>query len=613
MGAFDSFWTQFRTSRQGHGALVASGVLSVVGGVLATNADDERCDSLARGSEHVGSSHKDKESFVHRNASREEHQGASMRLAVKRALAHPPQRTTTREREPPWWTHIFASVSSCKPRERDGDPERVTKEEVVRASQEIWAHLDDQVYRRLGGQVAGKHVDRPKVDVSRDGKFHVYFQIPRMLTSPADIVRGLQSAVRQQGPLSHVSLSKQDTFGSEGRATKVSIQTSQYGSLVVDILQPFNSEEDCRVEFHGDGYDGNVSIMAESMRMALETVVTHRRNPMMGEYDDEMMFGSLEDMMRMFLESGPMVMRQHAPVPSASGDGMHQPARGEDALVHQLEAMGCQVFFPDKEQQNGLECDWGSLAGYEAQKKAIEENLLLPLKKPDVYDDVAKRTRAHYLSNRPRAVLFTGPPGTGKTSSARVIAKQASVPLVYIPLEALASKWYGESERKLSDALKAINEFPEGAVVFLDELDSLATSRGTDMHEATRRTLGVLLRHMDGFDVSKKSVIIGATNRPEDLDAALRSRFSATIHFGLPSEECSAAILKQYAKHLRDDELQQLASITDGMSGRDLRDICEVAERQWASMIIRKRVNEDSLPTINMYVASVHARKNTFD
>jgi DNA polymerase III delta prime subunit len=603
VGAFESFWTRYCTSRHRHDALLATGVLSAVGGIVATQVEDERYHSLASDSERAGFSHDDVKSYSCINTSIEEHQGLSVRWALRRAVGVDP---TLQEREPSWWNNIFASVSSCKSYDGDGEPGRVTKEDVVRASEEMWSYLDDQVYRRLGGQVGGKHVNRPKVDISSDGKFHVYFQIPRKLSSPADIVRGLQSAVRQQGPLSHVSLSKQDTFGSEGRATKVSIQTSQYGSLVVDILQPFNSEEDCRVEFHGDGYDGNVSIMSESMRMALDTVVTHRRNPMLGEYDDEMMFGSLEDMMRMFLESGPMVMRQHAPVPVPSA------GRGEDDLVQQLEAMGCQVFFPDKEQQNTLlDCDWGSLAGYEAQKKAIEENLLLPLKKPETYDDVAKRTRAHYLSNRPRAVLFTGPPGTGKTSSARVIAKQASVPLVYIPLEALASKWYGESERKLSDALKAINEFPKGAIIFLDELDSLATSRGTDMHEATRRTLGVLLRHMDGFDVSKKSVIIGATNRPEDLDAALRNRFSATIHFGLPSEECRAAILRQYAKHLRDDELQQLASITDGMSGRDLRDICEVAERQWATMIIRKRVQEDSLPTINMYVASVHARKNT--
>jgi len=283
----------------------------------------------------------------------------------------------------------------------------------------------------------------------------------------------------------------------------------------------------------------------------------------------------------------------------------------DSSIASKLESMGCQVFFPDPARKIG-QVDWGMLAGYGEQKKAIEENLLLPLEKPDVYDGLAKRTRAHYSSNRPRAVLFTGPPGTGKTSSARVIAQQASVPLCYIPLEALASKWYGESEKKLAEALAAVDAFEDGAVLFLDELDSLATTRGSDMHEATRRTLGVLLRHLDGFDLSKKTVVIGATNRPDDLDSALRSRFSATIHFGLPTYECRVEILKQYAQQLSDENIHTLASETEGMSGRDLRDICAMSERIWASLIIQGKVNNDSLPQLDTYMMSVDARKNSF-
>ncbi|CAI7871630.1 unnamed protein product, partial [Closterium sp. NIES-54] len=127
--------------------------------------------------------------------------------------------------------------------------------------------------------------------------------------------------------------------------------------------------------------------------------------------------------------------------------------------------------------------------------REIEDTVLLALLRPDVYDSIARATRTHFESNRPRAVLFDGPPGTGKTSCARAMAKRASVPLVYVPLESVASKYYGESERQLSTVFVLANQLhPGGAIVFLDEVDALATARDSDMHEATRRVLSVLLR-----------------------------------------------------------------------------------------------------------------------
>ncbi|KAK9840153.1 hypothetical protein WJX74_004214 [Apatococcus lobatus] len=273
------------------------------------------------------------------------------------------------------------------------------------------------------------------------------------------------------------------------------------------------------------------------------------------------------------------------------------------AAMKKLESLGA-IVYPPKDK---AEFDWDVLAGYEEQKQEIEDTLLLALQHPEVYEAIAAGTRRRPGSNRPRAVLFEGPPGCGKTTSARVIASQASVPLVYIPLEAIVSKWYGQSEKKLADMFTAADALP-GCLVFLDEIDSLATTRGGDMHEATRRLLGVLLRQLDGMQEQSKTVTIGATNRKQDLDPALLSRFDSSIAFGLPSDSCRHQILKQFAKHLGDQSIAAIVRITAGMSGRDLRDLCEGAERRWASKIIRNKAGKGELPPEAEYLASAHQR-----
>ncbi|RVW45942.1 Cell division cycle protein 48-like [Vitis vinifera] len=177
------------------------------------------------------------------------------------------------------------------------------------------------------------------------------------------------------------------------------------------------------------------------------------------------------------------------------------------------------------------------------------------------------------------------------------------------------SKYYGESERLLGKVFVHANEFPEGAIVFLDEVDSFAVSRSREMHEATRRILSVILRQIDGFEQDKKVVVIAATNRKQDLDPALMSRFDSMITFGLPDNHDRQKIAAQFAKHLTESELVEFATATEGMSGRDIRDICQQAERHWASKVIRGQAPKDGdqviLPPIQVYIESAKTRANT--
>ncbi|XP_010252532.1 PREDICTED: katanin p60 ATPase-containing subunit A1 [Nelumbo nucifera] len=280
-----------------------------------------------------------------------------------------------------------------------------------------------------------------------------------------------------------------------------------------------------------------------------------------------------------------------------------------------LEAMGVRIFGLTEplagSPNDGI--SWDNIAGYDEQKREIEDTILLALHSPEVYDDIARGTRCKFETNRPRAVLFEGPPGTGKTSCARVIANQAGVALLYVPLEVVMSKYYGESERLLGTVFSLANGLPNGAIIFLDEVDSFAAARDNEMHEATRRILSVLLRQIDGFEQERRVVVIAATNRKQDLDPALISRFDSMITFGLPDQHNREAIAAQYAKHLKKSELIEFASVTEEMSGRDIRDICQQAERHWASKIIRGQVPSDAqqgrLPPVQEYIESALNRR----
>jgi len=255
---------------------------------------------------------------------------------------------------------------------------------------------------------------------------------------------------------------------------------------------------------------------------------------------------------------------------------------------------------------NPTEClDWESFAGYDAVKQQIKESILLPLKEPELYQQLVQGTRKYYESLRPKAVLFEGPAGTGKTTMARIIAKNINVPLVYIPLETIMSKWFGESENKLADIFRICRT--RECILFFDEIDALAVSRDQSIHEVTRRVLSVLLREIDGFVPNDKTLVLAASNRKNDLDAALLSRFGGIISFPLPEQQERVAIFATYAKHLPQEALESLAQKTDGCSGRSIKDICASAECCWAATLLEKQASF-ALPPVEEYLLVLQTR-----
>ncbi|CBN79434.1 conserved unknown protein [Ectocarpus siliculosus] len=301
--------------------------------------------------------------------------------------------------------------------------------------------------------------------------------------------------------------------------------------------------------------------------------------------------------------TAPPAPRSPESATSAAGGPSSAVPGSKAAGAEKLRQLGVEVF----DKATGETPGWDSLAGYADVKQEIEDTLILPLRHPEVYDVIARKTRTQFESNRPRAVLFEGPPGTGKTVSARVIAGRSDRPMVHVPVENIMSKWYGESEKKLSAIFDACDEMG-GAIIFIDEVDALAGSRSTGgMHEATRRVLSVILQKVEGFEKGSKNILICATNRKDDLDAALISRFQLSIQFGLPDATTRREVFGLYAKQLSQHELQTLATITAGMSGRDMKETCQHAERRWASKLVRGQETSE-LPSLKEYVDCVDRR-----
>lgn len=216
-----------------------------------------------------------------------------------------------------------------------------------------------------------------------------------------------------------------------------------------------------------------------------------------------------------------------------------------------------------------------SVGGLSKEIETLKNTIELPLHQPQLF--------SNFGVTPPRGILLHGPPGTGKTMLLRCVANTANAHVLTINGPSIVSKYLGETEAALRNIFNEAQKY-QPSIVFIDEIDSLAPNRANDdSGEVESRVVATLLTLMDGMGASGRVVVIGATNRPNSVDPALRrpGRFDQEVEIGIPDvDDRLDILLKQFKKMSEDrhtltnDDIKNIASKTHGYVGADLSALC---------------------------------------
>jgi len=238
---------------------------------------------------------------------------------------------------------------------------------------------------------------------------------------------------------------------------------------------------------------------------------------------------------------------------------------------------------PVKESQTRVpKVTYEDIGGLGDEVRKVREMIELPLRHPELFERLGVEA--------PKGVLLHGPPGTGKTLLAKAVAGETNANFVSIGGPEVMSKFYGESEERLREIFKQAEENAP-SIIFIDEIDSLAPKRDEVTGETERRVVAQLLALMDGLEARGKVVVIGATNRPNALDPAIRrpGRFDREIEINIPNRNGRLEIIQIHTRGMplnEDVDLEKLADLTHGYAGADLSALCKEAAMRSLRRII---------------------------
>ena len=248
------------------------------------------------------------------------------------------------------------------------------------------------------------------------------------------------------------------------------------------------------------------------------------------------------------------------------------------------------------------------VGGLDREIQRVREMVELPLRHPSIFK--------HLGIDPPKGVLLRGPPGCGKTLLAKAVANESEAYFISINGPEIMSKFYGESEKKLRKIfIEAEEKSP--SIIFIDEIDAIAPKRETVTGEVERRVVAQLLALMDGLHSRGRVIVIGATNRPNSLDPALRrpGRFDREIEIKVPNEKGRREVFQIHTRSMPLDKkisLKEFANITHGFVGADISAVC----REAAMAALRRylpQIDLDSEVIDPELLEQIEVTKNDFE
>ncbi|KAJ0251537.1 Uncharacterized protein HA466_0124770 [Hirschfeldia incana] len=244
---------------------------------------------------------------------------------------------------------------------------------------------------------------------------------------------------------------------------------------------------------------------------------------------------------------------------------------------------------PEVIPANEIGVTFADIGSLDETKESLQELVMLPLRRPDLFKGG--------LLKPCRGILLFGPPGTGKTMMAKAIANEAGASFINVSMSTITSKWFGEDEKNVR-ALFTLAAKVSPTIIFVDEVDSMLGQRTrVGEHEAMRKIKNEFMTHWDGLMSSSgdRILVLAATNRPFDLDEAIIRRFERRIMVGLPSVESREKILRTLLAKEKTENLDfyELAQMTDGYSGSDLKNFCTTAAYRPVRELIKQECLKD--------------------
>ncbi len=233
------------------------------------------------------------------------------------------------------------------------------------------------------------------------------------------------------------------------------------------------------------------------------------------------------------------------------------------------------------------------IGGLKEEIQKIREMVELPLRHPELFERLGIEP--------PKGVLLYGPPGTGKTLLAKAVANETNATFIHISGPEIMSKFYGESEARLREKFQEAKE-KAPSIIFIDEIDAIAPKRDEVTGEVERRVVSQLLTLMDGLETRGKVIVIGATNRPNAIDPALRrpGRFDREIELKVPDKQGRLEILQIHTRNMplaEDVDLEKIASQTHGFVGADLEYLAKEAAMKALKRVLPKiNLEEERIP-----------------